>query len=125
MACLIFKGRRTAKEGFSPDDLREILDRVNGGRTWAGKDAVITAIPVTVAEARHILAKARLFAQSQRKPKRQGPWGVATLADPHTPPTPETPARGRGRSDGPTNTLLSYWRRGACSVRQERKEWSA
>ena len=82
--CLIFKGQCTAKEGFSPDDLREILDRVNGGRTWASKDIVINAIPVTVAEAHHILATARLFAQNQRKSKRLGPRGVATPANPCT-----------------------------------------
>ena len=32
-ACLIFKGRHGAKEGYTKEDVSPILDRVNGGRT--------------------------------------------------------------------------------------------
>ena len=39
-ACMIFKGLRGAKEGFTMNDIPKILDRINGECTWAGKDAV-------------------------------------------------------------------------------------
>ena len=30
MACLIFRGRRSAKEGFSAEELQQIIERING-----------------------------------------------------------------------------------------------
>ena len=45
IACLIFRGQCTAKGGFTAEDVREIIDKINGGCTRTGKDLVITTWP--------------------------------------------------------------------------------
>ena len=58
-ACLIFQGRRSAKEGFSAEELQQIIERINGQYIWAGKNALLVGVAVTLAKSWHILAKAR------------------------------------------------------------------
>ena len=69
MACLIFRGRRSVKEGFSTEELQQIIERINGQYIWAGKNALVVGIAVTLAESQHILAKARNFIRTQRLQK--------------------------------------------------------
>ena len=96
-ACLIFKGWCGAKEGFVNDDIPEILDRISGGRTWAGKDAVVMAVAVTLAESRHILAWARDFICSHRLPRLTAPKGLPTTKSGCPPPQPDTLAWSQGK----------------------------
>ena len=78
-ACLIFQGWRSAKEGFSAEELQQIIERINGQYIWAGKNALVVGVAVTLAESRHILAKARNFIRTQKLQK---------LATPSASPTP-------------------------------------
>ena len=93
-ACLIFKGQHMTKlnEGFTMEDLCEILDRVNGGHTWAGKDTVVMALPMTLAMSHHILAKVHDFICSHRLAKLTGPRRVSLPKVTCPPPTPDTSA---------------------------------
>ena len=79
MACLIFQGQRSAKEGFSTEELQQIIERINGQYIWAGKNALVVGVAVTLAESRHILAKARNFIKTQKLQK------LATLSASPTP----------------------------------------
>ena len=79
--CLIFRGRRLAKEGFSAEELQQIIEKINGQYTWAGKNAVMVGIAVTLAESRHILAKARNFIRTQKLQKMTTPSASLTPRD--------------------------------------------
>ena len=76
-ACLIFQGQRSAKEGFSTEELQQVIERINGQYIWAGKNALV--VVVTLAKSWHILAKARNFIRTQKLQK---------LATPSASPTP-------------------------------------
>ena len=78
-ACLIFRGRRSAKEGFGTEELQQIIERINGQYIWAGKNVLVVGIAVTLAESWHILAKARNFIRTQKLQK---------MTMPSTSPTP-------------------------------------
>ena len=96
-ACLIFRGRRLAKEGFSAEELQQIIERINGQYIWAGKNALVVGVAVMLAKSQHILAKARNFIRTQKLQK---------LATPSASPTPRdvrpslTDALPRGRGKG-------------------------
>ena len=96
-ACLIFKGRRSAKEGYVKDEVFPILERIQGGRTWAGKDAVLMATAVSVAESRHILSWARTFIRSNRLTKLTSAQRPTQSKPAQALPHPETSARGWGK----------------------------
>ena len=55
--CLIFRGQRLAKEGFGVKELQQIIERINCQYIWAGKNALVVGIAVTLAGSWHILAK--------------------------------------------------------------------
>ena len=78
-ACLIFRGQRSAKEGFGTEELQQIIERINGQYIWGGKNAVVVGIAVTLAESWHILVKARNFIRTQKLQK---------MTMPSTSPTP-------------------------------------
>ena len=80
-ACLIFRGRRSVKEGFSTEELQQIIERINGQYIWAVKNALVVGIAVTLAESRHILAKARNFIRTQKLQKMATPSASPTLRD--------------------------------------------
>ena len=80
-ACLIFQGRRSAKEGFSAEELQQIIERINGQYIWAGKNALVVGVGVTLAKSRHILAKARNFIRIQKLQKLATPSASLTPRD--------------------------------------------
>ena len=80
-ACLIFRGRRSAKEGFSTEELQQIIERINGQYIWAGKNALVVGVAVMLAESRHILAKARHFIRTQKLQKLATPSTSLTPRD--------------------------------------------
>ena len=71
--CLAFKGKRSLGEGYMGDQALEIVTRLEGHRLWAGMEAMITACPITLMEARHILVKVRDFIRKQRIQKLTSP----------------------------------------------------
>ena len=80
-ACLIFRGRRSAKEGFSTEELQQIIERINGHYIWAGKNALVVGVAAMLAESRHILAKARNFIRTQKLQKLATPSASLTPRD--------------------------------------------
>ena len=63
--CVAFKGKRLLGEEYMGDQALEIIRRLEGHWLWAGTEAMITACPITLVEARHILVKARDFIRKQ------------------------------------------------------------
>ena len=96
MACLIFRGRRSAKEGFGAEELQQIIERINGQYIWAGKNVLVVGIAVTLAESRHILAKARNFIRIQKLQKMTTLSASLTPRDVRPSLTDALP-RGRGK----------------------------
>ena len=94
--CLIFRGWRSVKEGFSAEELQQIIERINGQYIWAGKNALVVGIAVTLAESWHILAKARNFIRTQKLQKMATPSASPTLRDARPSLTDALP-RGRGK----------------------------
>ena len=66
------------------DQALEIGARLEGHRLWAGTEATITACPITLMEARHILVKARDFIRKQRIQKLTSPKLTTPSAVPKT-----------------------------------------
>ena len=95
-ACLIFRGRRLVKEGFGTEELQQIIERINGQYIWAGKNALVVGIAVTLAESRHILAKARNFIRTQKLQKMTMPSTSLTPRD-ACPSLTDALPRGRGK----------------------------
>ena len=56
--CLLFKGRRLKGEGFTWEEAMRFGNQLSGAATWVGKDVMIRAMPVTLAEAKVDIAKA-------------------------------------------------------------------
>ena len=77
LACLAFKGKRSVGEGYTGEQAREIVRRMEGHCLWAGTEATINACPITLGEAQHILVKARGFIRTQRLRKLTAPKPVA------------------------------------------------
>ena len=96
MACLIFQGRRAVKEGFRAEELQQIIERINGQYIWAGKNALVVGIAVTLAKSWHILAKARNFIRTQKLQKMTTPSASLTPRDVRPSLTDALP-RGRGK----------------------------
>ena len=71
--CLAFKGKRSLREGYTGDQALEIITRLEGHWLWAGTEAMITACPIMLMEAQHILVKARDFIRKQRIQKLTSP----------------------------------------------------
>ena len=71
------------KEGFGAEELQQIIERINGQYIWAGKNALVVGIAVTLAESRHILAKARNFIRTQKLQKMTTPSASPTPRDVH------------------------------------------
>ena len=80
--CLAFKGKRSLREGYTGDQALEIITRLEGHRLWAGTESTITACPITLMEARHILVKARDFIRKQMFQKLTSPKQTALSAVP-------------------------------------------
>ena len=72
-SCLSFKGKRLLGEGYMGDLALEIVTRLEGHWLWASTEVMITACPITLMEAWHILVKARDFIQKQRIQKLTSP----------------------------------------------------
>ena len=72
--------------------------RINGQYIWAGKNALVVGIAVTLAESRHILAKARNFIRTQKLQKMATLSISPTPRDVHPSLTDALPqGRGKGR----------------------------
>ena len=71
--CLAFKGKRLLGEGYTGDQALEIIARLEGHWLWAGTEVMITACPIMLMEARHILVKVRDFIRKQRIQKLTSP----------------------------------------------------
>ena len=71
--CLAFKGKRSLRERYMGDQALEIVTRLEGHWLWAGMEVTITACPIMLMEARHILVKARDFIRKQRIQKLTSP----------------------------------------------------
>ena len=56
--CLLFKGRQLKGEGFACEEAMRFSNRLSGAATWVGKDVMMRAMPVTLAEAKVDIAKA-------------------------------------------------------------------
>ena len=82
-ACLIFRGRRSVKEGFGTEELQQIIERINYQYIWAGKNALVVGIAVTLAKSQHILAKSRNFIRTQKLQKMTMPSTSLTPRDVH------------------------------------------
>ena len=80
-ACLIFRGQSSEKEGFSTEELQQIIEKINGQYIWAGKNALMVGIAVMLAESRHILVKARNFIRTQKLQKMTTPSTSLTPRD--------------------------------------------
>ena len=85
------------KEGFGAEELQQILERINGQYIWAGKNALVMGIAVTLAESCHILAKARNFIRTQKMQKMTTLSASPTPRDVHPSLTDALP---RGRGEG-------------------------
>ena len=71
--CLAFKGKRSLGEGYTGDQALEIITRLEGHWLWASMEVMITACPIMLMEARHVLIKARDFIRKQRIQKLTSP----------------------------------------------------
>ena len=78
--CLAFKGKRSLGEGYMGDQALEIVARLEGHWLVASTEATITACPVMLMEAQHILVKARDFIQKQKIQKLTSPKLTVPLA---------------------------------------------
>ena len=67
--CLLFRGKRSKNEGYSWDEARRICNRIAGQAVWVGKNAMIRVVPITLAEAKVDIAKARQFIRNQNLEK--------------------------------------------------------
>ena len=67
--CLLFKGRQLKGEGYTWEEAMRFGNRLSGAATWVGKDVMIRAVPVTLAEAKVDIAKARQFIRTQNLEK--------------------------------------------------------
>ena len=59
--CVAFKGKRSLGEGYTGDQALEIIRRLEGHQLWPSTEVTITACPITLMEARHVLVKAKDF----------------------------------------------------------------
>ena len=67
--CLLFRGKRSKNEGYSWEEARRICNRIASQAMWVGKNAMIRVVPITLAEAKVDIAKARQFIRSQNLEK--------------------------------------------------------
>ena len=67
--CLLFRGKRSKNEGYSWEEARRICNRIAGQAMWVGKNAMIRVVPITLAEAKVDIAKARQFIRNQNLEK--------------------------------------------------------
>ena len=70
--CLLFQGKRLKNEGYSWEEARRICNHIAAQATWVGKQAMIRAVPITLAEAKVDIAKARQFIRNQNFGKGSG-----------------------------------------------------
>ena len=84
------------KEGFSAEELQQIIERINGQYIWAGKNALVVGVAVMLAESWHILAKARNFIRTQKLQKLATLSASPTPRDVHPSLTDALP-RGQGK----------------------------
>ena len=70
---LSLKGKRSLREEYTGDQALEIITRLEGHRLWAGTEATITACPIMLMEAQHVLVKARDFIRKQGIQKLTSP----------------------------------------------------
>ena len=80
--CMAFKGKRLLGEGYMGDQALEIIRRLEGHWLWAGTKVMITACLITLAEAWHVLVKARDFIQKHRIQKLTSPKATVLSAVP-------------------------------------------
>ena len=66
---LLFKGRWLKGEGYTWKEAMRFSNWLLDGATWVGKDVMIRAVPVTLAEAKVDIAKARQFIRTQNLEK--------------------------------------------------------
>ena len=59
--CVAFKGKRSLGEGYTGDQALEIVGWLEGHWLWASTEVTITACPITLMEAWHVLVKAKDF----------------------------------------------------------------
>ena len=67
--CLLFKGRRSKGEGYTWDEAMRFSNQISGAATWVGKEVMIKAVPVTLAEAKVDIARAQHFIRTQNLEK--------------------------------------------------------
>ena len=67
--CWLFKGRQLKGEGYTWEEAIRFGNRLSGAATWVGKDVMIRAVPVTLAEAKVDIAKVRQFIRTQNLEK--------------------------------------------------------
>ena len=67
--CLLFKGRQLKGEGYTWKEAMRFGNQLSGAATWVGKDVMIRAVPVTLAEAKVDIANARQFIRTQNLEK--------------------------------------------------------
>ena len=114
--CLLFKGRRSKGEGYTWEEAMIFSNRLSGAATWVGKDVMIRAVPVTLAEAKVDIAKARQFIRTQnleklavhrfkelRKEKEARP-----VESPIVPETPDVPRRKKTVSQANRYSAMKY-----------------
>ena len=82
LGCLAFKGKRSLGEGYMGDQALEIITRLEGHQLQVGTKATITACPITLMEAGHVLVKARDFIRKQRIQKLTSPKPMVPSAVP-------------------------------------------
>ena len=96
---LLFKGRQSKGEGYTWEEAMRFGNRLSGAATWVGKDVMIRAVPVTLAEAKVDIAKVRQFIRTQNLEKlavcrfkelrkEKEAWPVESPIVPETPDVP-------------------------------------
>ena len=76
--CILFKGHRSIGEGFSNNDINDLLPWVARGRYWIGKEVHVAPSPVMLGEAHRILARAKNFIRQHWIQKIFHPKGVSS-----------------------------------------------
>ena len=115
-SCVAFKGNRLLGEGYMGDQALEIIGRLEGHWLLAGTEAMITACPITLVEAQHVLVKARDFIQKAEN--TEADWWSHRLYQRRRRrlPRPRNRNPDVGRYAEQTNTGLRSWNRGMLST---------
>ena len=81
-SCVALKGKRSLGEVYMGEQALEIVGRLEGHRLWASMKVTITAWPITLLEAQHVLVKARDFIPKPRIQKLTSPKPMVLSAVP-------------------------------------------